>query len=176
MARRASDDIATQLRQLELFKLLAIRCARWIGCGIVRRIDCVVSRTPEGGIIARELLLSQELPILLTNANNGQAKNWYLTANDRTRFEKTIRRLGLVRTPFTCPVIVRVTRLLTKRQRLWDVSSFFRGNYKQIEDACVACGWYHDDKPQWITDIRQRQIKDGRDKPAILIEVFKSAL
>lgn len=122
----------------------------------------------------RELLFAAELPIELTNSNNGQTKNWYLTANDRKRFEKTIRERKLERTPFETPVILRVTRLMGKRQRLWDVSSVFRGNWKQIEDSLVACGWFTDDSPAYITDIRQRQVKDGRAKPAILIEVFKS--
>lgn len=122
----------------------------------------------------RELLFAAELPIELTNSNNGQTKNWYLTANDRKRFEKTIRERKLERTPFPEPVILRVTRLMGKRQRLWDVSSVFRGNWKQIEDSLVACGWFTDDSPKYITDIRQRQLKDGRAKPAILIEVFKS--
>jgi len=124
--------------------------------------------------VAAQLLFSQELPIELTNKNDGQGRHWGGSANDRNRFEKIIKNQGLMRQPFDCPVILRVTRLLGLRQRLWDVDSVFRGNWKQIQDSLVACGWFTDDKPAYITDIRQRQIKDGREKPAILIEVFKS--
>lgn len=133
-----------------------------------------VSGSKRGQIVARQLLFSQELPIELTNKNDGQGRHWGGSASDRTKFEKIISKMNLKRTPFPCPVILRVTRLLGPRQRLWDVDSVFRGNWKQIQDSLVACGWFTDDKPAYITDIRQRQIKDGRDKPAILIEVFKS--
>lgn len=123
--------------------------------------------------MVQELVLSQELPIELTNKNDGQGRHWVGSHRDRNKFEKVIRNLGLIRQPFEFPVEIVVTRLLGPRQRLWDVDSVFRGNWKQIQDSLVACGWLKDDSPKFLKDIRQKQVKDGRDKPAILIEVFK---
>jgi hypothetical protein len=90
------------------------------------------------------------LPFELTNGNDGRGSKWFSSAKLRKKFESDLRRLDLVRTPFERPVIVTVTRILGPRQSLWDSSSIGRGNWKEIEDAMVACGWFHDDGPKYI--------------------------
>ena len=118
-------------------------------------------------------LFSVTLPVKLSNNNDGQRKSWYKSASERKRFEKMLRKMGLVRTPFEQPVVVIVTRILSKGQRLWDSSSGLRGSYKQLEDSCVACGWYHDDDPRYIEETRFKQDSSRRkDGPAVLVEVF----
>jgi len=112
------------------------------------------------------------LPFELTNGNDGRGNKWFSSAKLRKQFEHDLKRLGLTREPFDVPVSVSVTRLLGPGQRLWDVSSIGRGNWKEIEDALVACGWFHDDGPKWITETRFYQCKKDRSQgPAILLEI-----
>lgn len=129
--------------------------------------------------MARNLLLSVELPIELTNGNDGRGSKWFSSAKERDRIERDLRTLGFVRKPFDRPVIVRVNRMLGARQQLWDSSSCGRGNWKEIEDALVVLGWFVNDSPKYITDTRFRQISQkisGRTKPAIIVDIFDSSL
>ena len=91
------------------------------------------------------------LPFTLTNSNNGRGHHWGGSAKIRKQFEADLRKLRLTRSPFMFPVNVHVARVLGKGQRLWDTSSIGRGNWKEIEDALVACGWFSDDSPKFIT-------------------------
>ncbi len=104
------------------------------------------------------------LPFELTNSNDGQGGHWGGSSKARRQFESDLRKLGLVFDPFTCKVSVVVVRILGKGQRLWDSSSVLRGNYKQLEDAMVACGWFTDDSPRYITDTRGRQDDTARSR------------
>lgn len=118
-------------------------------------------------------LLAVELPVKLTNGNDGRGSKWFQTAKDRKRLETLLRALGHVYSPLPFPVQLRVTRLLGKRERFWDASSCGRGNFKELEDAAVACGWFHDDCYEWIRGVYFEQRKEPRDKPAVLVEIFK---
>jgi len=120
-----------------------------------------------------EPLFFVTLKIKLNNNNEGQRKSWYKSASDRKRFENMLRRLKLVREPFDQPVVVHVTRILGKGQQQWDMSSGLRGSYKALEDAMTACGWWVDDSPKYIREVRFFQNGDRRKEgPAVLIEVF----
>ena len=92
-----------------------------------------------------------KLPFELTNGNDGRGSRYFSSAKIRKESEATLRKLRMVRTPFLFPVKVHVVRVLGKGQRLWDTSSIGRGNWKEIEDALVACGWFSDDSPKFIT-------------------------
>jgi len=119
-------------------------------------------------------ILSHRLPFELTNGNDGRGSKWFSSAKVRDRIEADLRKMRLTRKPFDFPVSVRITRILGKGQRLWDSSSIGRGNYKELEDALVACGWFHDDSPRWITETIFRQCADQRDNgPGIEIEIFR---
>jgi hypothetical protein len=112
------------------------------------------------------------LPFELTNSNDGQGKHWGQSAKARRQFESDLRKMGLVFTPFDCKVSVRVVRVLGKRQRLWDSSSRGRGNYKQLEDSMVACGWFHDDSPKYIIDtIFQEDDTRREGRPSIELHI-----
>ena len=112
------------------------------------------------------------LPFELNNGNDGRGSKWFSSANVRKKFEKSLRLLGMVYVPLDTPVAVTVTRVLGKGQRKWDSSSGLRGNWKEIEDAMVACGWFHDDGPKWITETTFRQDDSRRkDGPAIIVEM-----
>ena len=121
-----------------------------------------------------KLLLSVVLPIKLTNANNGRGGSFWKTAKDRKEFEATLRKLGHVYSPIGFPVELRVTRLMGKRERRWDYSSGFRGSWKEVEDAIVACGWLVDDGPEWIAGITFEQEKSDSGKSEIRIDIFEA--
>lgn len=91
------------------------------------------------------------LPFEMTNGNDGRGSKWFSSAKLRKQFEEELRLRRMTRIPFKFPVIVHVVRVLGKGQRLWDTSSIGRGNWKEIEDAMVACGWFCDDSPKYIT-------------------------
>jgi hypothetical protein len=113
------------------------------------------------------------LPIKLTNGNTGRGNAWYMSAAFRDKVEKKLRRLGLARQPFQMPVTVTVTRILGRGERLWDSSSILRGNYKEIEDALVAIGWFVNDSPKYIRWTNGRQDDTRRSKgPAIELEIL----
>lgn len=117
-------------------------------------------------------LLDITLPIELTNGNDGRGSRWFKSSNVRKKLEATLRTLGHVRKPFEQPVRVTVTRVLGKGQRLWDASSVGRGNWKELEDAMVACGWFHDDGPKWVNGVAFFQDDKHRDKgPAVRVEI-----
>lgn len=97
------------------------------------------------------------LPIELTNSNDGRGHHFARTAQRRKMFERNLRLQGFTRTPFPFPVKLTVIRVLGKGQKLWDASSIGRGNWKELEDALVAMGWFHDDSPKYITEIDFRQ-------------------
>ena len=123
------------------------------------------------------LLLDITLPIELTNGNDGRGNKWFSSAKVRKQIEATLIALGLKRKPFGVPVRVFVTRVLGKGQRLWDSSSIGRGNWKEIEDALVAVGWFHDDGPKWITETRFLQDDSQRENgPAVRVEIFESGV
>lgn len=60
--------------------------------------------------------------------------------------------------------------MLGERQRFWDSSSGLRGNYKEIEDAMVAAGWFNDDGPEWIDETRFKQTDKYRHEgPCVIV-------
>ena len=96
------------------------------------------------------ILRSIDLPIELTNNNAGRTQHFGRSASQRRKYERIIRKQFGQQKPFECSVDIVVVRVLGKRQRLWDASSILRGNWKEIEDALVACGFLHDDGPQYV--------------------------
>ncbi|MHC4880698.1 MAG: hypothetical protein ACYTGL_29955 [Planctomycetota bacterium] len=120
-------------------------------------------------------LVSKTIPVELTNGNDGRGNRWFKSSNVRKRLEATLRSLRLVRQPFGHPVRIEVTRILGPSQRLWDADSVGRGNAKELVDALVVCGWFHDDGPKYITACDYRQDASQRGNgPAVRIRVFAS--
>lgn len=114
------------------------------------------------------------LPFELTNGNDGRGSRWFNSAKIRKKFEAALRLIYPDRKPFDFPVVVHVTRVIGKNQRLWDSSSIGRGNYKEIEDAMVAIGFYFDDGPKYITETRFFQDDSRRDEgPKIEVSIFR---
>jgi len=123
--------------------------------------------------IAAEPIFEAILDIELTNGNDGRQKSWYKPAKERKFFESLLIAKGLRRKPFKGPVVVVVTRILGQGQRLWDSSSGLRGNYKELEDAMVACGWFEDDSSPWIKETRFKQDADHRALgPSVQIQIY----
>jgi hypothetical protein len=91
-----------------------------------------------------------ELPIELTNNNTGRTQHFGRSASQRKKYERIIRAKFGQQVPFASRVEIVVQRVLAARQRLWDFSSVLRGNWKEIEDALVACGFMHDDGPEYV--------------------------
>lgn len=122
-----------------------------------------------------KLLRRARLPFELTNSNDGRSKHWYKSAKFRNDAEAILRlqQLGQAE-PFDCPVAVEVLRLLGPGQRLWDYSSGLRGNWKEIEDALVAVGWFQDDGPKHIKRVWFDQDASRRkDGPSIVVSVYE---
>ena len=117
-----------------------------------------------------KLLLREILQLKLTNGNDGRGNAFWKSATFRKSCEQYLRAFHKQRKPFEMPVVVHVTRLFSGRERLWDSSSIGRGNWKEIEDALVAVGWFHDDSPKWI----RRTVFDQRkhNESCVLVEVF----
>lgn len=121
-------------------------------------------------------IMDVTLPIELTNNNQGQGHKWFSSAKARKVMERDLLALGQRREPFAGKVKVVITRILGKGQRLWDSSSVLRGNYKQLEDALVSIGWFHDDSPRYITVTLGLQDAAQRDVgPAIRIQIFDAS-
>ena len=119
-----------------------------------------------------KLLIAINLPIDLTNDNNGQGHGWRRTAERRNSIESEIRAAGHVRAPFEFKVRLIVIRVLGKRQKLWDDDSVLRGSAKQLIDSLVACGWFVDDKPKWLKVDQEQQVPKVRGKPSVTIQVY----
>jgi hypothetical protein len=116
------------------------------------------------------LLLRQFIGFKLTNGNDGRGNAFWKSAKFRKTCEQYLRANQMARKPFECPVVVHVTRMFSGRERPWDSSSIGRGNWKEIEDALVAVGWFHDDGPKWIlrTVFNQRK----HNETCVMVEVF----
>lgn len=121
-------------------------------------------------VILAPLLLTVDLPIKLTNSNDGRGHSFWRTNEDRTDCAILLKSLGHVYSPIDFPVYVRVTRLYSGLERKWDYSGGLRGNYKEIEDSLVACGWFVDDGPKWIKGVVFAQEKG--EVTATRIEIF----
>ena len=118
-------------------------------------------------------LVDKLLPLELTNENDGRQKSWQAAKKRRDEFERDLSLLGLARKPFGHPVRIEITRILGKGQHFWDFDSIGRGNAKELVDALVAIGWFHDASPKWITQCDYRQDAGHRKHgPAIRIRVF----
>lgn len=121
------------------------------------------------------LLHSAILPIELTNSNNGRTHHFGKSASNRRKYTKLLLQLGHRRKPFECQVDIVVTRILGTNQQLWDQSSVFRGNWKEIEDTLVEIGWVHDDDPTWVRLLIGTQDPTRRELgPAIQIDVYEA--
>ena len=101
------------------------------------------------------LLHLARLPVVLTNGNDGRNKRWYSSAKIRTQIEYMLRLNGHVRAePFAEPIVLRITRVLARGQRMWDSDSIGRGSAKELVDSLVACNWFRDDSAAYITETR----------------------
>ena len=117
-------------------------------------------------------LLDVTLPIELTNGNDGRGSKWFRSSIVRKKIEETVRLLHRQRVPFDECVVLSITRILGKRQSLWDSDSGLRGNSKELIDALVVCGWFHDDGPKWISETRFYQDASQRENgPSVRVVV-----
>lgn len=124
----------------------------------------------------KELVSTEWLRIKLTNHNDGRTRHFRASHTERMDLELWIRAKHGKRSPYKFPVRLEVTRILGPREQLWDYSSCGRGNWKEIEDSLVACGWFVDDGPTYITGIEFLQDTTQRVRgPALKVEVFKTA-
>lgn len=125
------------------------------------------------GIIAIErCLIEQHIPLRLTNSNTGRGHAWYAKANDRKEIEKLLISQGLQRQhPFATAIELHLTRYLSKGERLWDMDSGLRGNAKELIDSLVSIGWFYDDSPKWIREVRFFQDDSRRAIGGTLIKV-----
>ena len=128
------------------------------------------TQPPPGTLLERVVL-----PIELDNGNTGRGHKWFKTNAEKQRILRNLTALGYRRdAPYNFAVRLVVRRILGPGQRLWDASSVLRGNWKELEDALVNLGWFHDDSPKWIVAVDGRQdSKRRKDGPAVEIEIWK---
>lgn len=120
----------------------------------------------------RPAILTQLLPVEITNRNDGQGHSWHRTAAEKKRIQKALAHLK--RKPFRYRVDVLLTRVLGPRQRLFDPDSIGRGNAKQLVDTLTDLGWWHDDSTKHIRHVDYRQDATRRQNgPATLIQIFE---
>jgi hypothetical protein len=121
-------------------------------------------------------LVSTQLPIELTNGNDGRGGRWFSSAKVRKVIEAKLRELELVREPFVIPVTVHIKRILGAGQRFWDADSILRGNSKELIDALVAVGWFVDDGPKYITEVTASQDASQRENGPSVVVTVEAAL
>tara|TARA_R110000823_G_C15724652_1_gene479046 strand:- start:340 stop:711 length:372 start_codon:yes stop_codon:yes gene_type:complete len=108
------------------------------------------------------IIHSAELPIELTNGNDGRGGRWFSSAKIRKQIESLLIAEGHRRSePFSGIVSLRITRVMGKRQKAWDADSWQRGNLKELIDALVVVNWFVDDSPKYISEVRFRQRADN---------------
>ncbi len=117
-------------------------------------------------------MISFTIPVELTNNNDGQSRHWSKANSSKKMFAQTLAALRLRSTPPDHPQNIVITRILGKRQSLWDADSVLRGNAKQLIDALVDAGYFIDDGPKYIIEAIGRQDATRRaEGPAILVEI-----
>lgn len=132
-----------------------------------------MSEENNGVLILGSLIHSATLPIELTNSNDGRGFSFHRTDKRRNTIEGTLRVLGYQRAPFEFPVNLRITRILGKRQKLWDADSILRGSAKELVDSLVAVHWFHDDGQEWIKNVvGSQEVPEKRDQPMVRVDVF----
>jgi len=112
------------------------------------------------------------IPIDLTNGNAGRGGAFWESAKRRQSYEAILRYEGFIRQPLDVQIDLTLTRILGPGQRFWDADSVLRGGAKELIDAMVACGWFHDDGPKWIR--RAIGLQDNarrQDGPAVLVTI-----
>ena len=128
----------------------------------------------------------------LSNNNAGQGRSWHKSAKDRKDFDRKIADSMVVTyedskvyaapfadtlsgTQLTDLLVLVVTRVLGKNQRLWDSDSVLRGSSKQLIDAIVATGLVADDSPKHIAlCIGQQDNSRREDGPLIEIDFYEA--
>lgn len=115
------------------------------------------------------------LPIELKNGNAGRTKHFGQSHAMRKLYAKII---PIAKEPISWPAMVTVVRVLGAKQRFWDASSGFRGNFKELEDTLIANGWFTDDSVAYIPEVRFVQYEKRKEKgpcTILIITPYKSA-
>ena len=112
------------------------------------------------------------LPIQLDNGNSGRSKHWAAAHRSRKAIGATVSLFSPRRTRVRTPARVHVTRVLGKGQRLMDVDSLLRGNFKEILDSIVATGLIPDDGPAHVQEVTATQDATRRSEgPMTIVEL-----
>lgn len=121
------------------------------------------------------LIATVDLPIELTNRNDGRGHHFGRTAAERKKIEQALRLTGHLRAaPMPCPVDLKIIRVLGKGQRFWDADSVLRGNSKELIDSLVALNWFVDDSCNYIKRCIGLQTDAERKiGPLTRLEIYK---
>jgi hypothetical protein len=112
------------------------------------------------------------IPLPLSNNNAGQTRHWSAANKQKQAFANMLALFRLKGTPPDHKCRVTITRILGKGESLWDADSVLRGNAKQLLDALVDAGYFHDDGPKYIEEVFGKQDATRRkDGPAIVVEI-----
>ncbi len=111
------------------------------------------------------------LPVPLSNNNDGQTRHFSASVKWKTLYRKAL--LGRRGSRPDYPQSIVITRILGKRERLWDADSVLRGSAKQLLDSLVEAGFFIDDGPKYLIEAVGRQDAGNRSEgPAVKVEII----
>lgn len=117
-----------------------------------------------------EPLISVVLPVDLKSQNTGRGNRWFNSARLRNQFEAELQ--DFCRPFLDVPIHLEYTRIVGPGQRAWDQDNLALA-LKQLQDALVSLGWFHDDSPRWIRSIRYSHDTTARDEgPALKVTAW----
>lgn len=113
-----------------------------------------------------------ELPVSMSNGNDGQTKHWGKTVKFRKEYDLAIASnyYKPITPSFRQDLII--TRVLKKGERFWDADSVLRGSAKQLIDSLVDYGFLQDDGPKWVRTAIGKQDDSRRDEGPITVVEF----
>ncbi len=98
-------------------------------------------------------MLKALLPIRLESKNISRRRHWAANHKKKQEFINAFWALGLTpRAPApNCKQHLTITRVLGKREKLWDTSNGLGGSCSELIDSMKYCGFFVDDSDKYLT-------------------------
>lgn len=125
--------------------------------------------------LGKKVLTIGPLSIELKNSNDGRGHSFYRTNATRNNIARDLSIL--ISRPddtYEGPLNLVLTRILGKRQQLWDPDSVLRGTAKELIDSIVEMGFLLDDGPRQLGIVLGLQDASQREiGPAIQLDFYR---
>ncbi len=98
-------------------------------------------------------MLKALLPIRLESKNISRRRHWAANHKKKQEFIKVLKALGVTARymPPTHKQHLTITRVLGKREKLWDTANGLGGSCVELLDSMVYCGFFVDDSDKYLT-------------------------